>query len=102
MDKVINCKNCMHNGMCPTWNYYDDEPYKDGEWCGGYSKFKSKLDFVETSVVKNYLVNLANEWLQMDDKRKYEPANIQVYNSVRKMLDDLEEHLSKRGVVDDN
>ena len=45
--------------------------------------------------VRNYLLNCIEEWYKLDDRR-FEPANIQVYNHVRACLDDLEEYENKR------
>jgi len=41
--------------------------------------------------VRQYLINCIEEWNSLGD-RKYELANIQVYNHIRKCLDDLEEY----------
>lgn len=41
--------------------------------------------------VEKYLLDCIEEWNNLGD-RKYEPANIQVYNHIRKCLDDLEEY----------
>lgn len=38
----MTCKDCIHCGVCPTWN--DDIPYVEGEYCGGFKKFKNKSD----------------------------------------------------------
>lgn len=57
------------------------------------AKAKTMLEALEP--VHQYLMNIANEWLQMEDKRKYETANIQVYNHVEKELDDLEAYIEK-------
>ena len=40
--------------------------------------------------VKQYLLDRIKEWEELGD-RKYELPNMQVYNHVRKCLDDLEE-----------
>ena len=40
--------------------------------------------------VRAYLTALAEEWLRMEEPRKHELANVQVYNHVRKELDDLD------------
>ena len=40
---------------------------------------------------KKYLFDCIEEWNNLGD-RKYELANIQVYNHIRKCLDDLEEY----------
>lgn len=54
---------------------------------------KTALEVVED--IEEYLGNLVDEWLQMDDKRKYTPANMQVYNHLRTEQDDLEEYKKK-------
>lgn len=41
--------------------------------------------------VRQYLLNCIEEWNNLGD-RKYELANIQVYNHIRKCLDDLEDY----------
>lgn len=48
--------------------------------------------------VKAYLFGVIDEWLAMTDDRKYELANVQVYNHVRKELDDLEAFAEILGV----
>ena len=40
--------------------------------------------------VRAYLTAIAEEWLRMEEPRKHELANVQVYNHVRKELDDLD------------
>lgn len=44
---------------------------------------------IPVSTVKQYLIGLLDEWNKLGD-RKYDPPNMQVYNHVRKELDDLE------------
>lgn len=43
--------------------------------------------------VKSYLIDLIEEWEELGD-RKYDLPNMQVYNHVRKELDDLEAYIS--------
>lgn len=44
-----DCKNCIHNEICPVWDDYNDEPCKDGYrgFCNNYDKFKDKSQYVE-------------------------------------------------------
>lgn len=42
--------------------------------------------------VRSYLVDLIEEWNELGD-RKYDLPNMQVYNHVRKELDDLEAYI---------
>lgn len=44
----MTCKDCIYCEVCPTWNDYNDTLYEDGEYCGGFKKFKNKAEFVET------------------------------------------------------
>lgn len=44
---------------------------------------------IPVSAVKQYLIGLLDDWNRLGD-RKYDPPNMQVYNHVRKELDDLE------------
>ena len=44
--------------------------------------------------VEKYLLNCISEWNNLGD-RKYETANMQVYNHIRVCLDDLEELKNK-------
>ena len=39
--------------------------------------------------IEEYLVDLTQQWLNMPPYRKYEPANVQVYNHIRTEIDDL-------------
>lgn len=48
---------------------------------------------VATDTVRNYLLGLIEEWDNLGD-RKYDLPNMQVYNHIRKELDDLEEYIS--------
>ena len=48
---------------------------------------------VATDTVRKYLIGLIEEWDNMGD-RKYDLPNMQVYNHIRKELDDLEEYSS--------
>ena len=48
---------------------------------------------VATDTVRNYLLGLIEEWYNLGD-RKYDLPNMQVYNHIRKELDDLEEYIS--------
>lgn len=51
---------------------------------------------IPVSAVKQYLIGLLDEWDKLGD-RKYDLPNIQVYNHVRKELDDLEAYCEERG-----
>lgn len=44
-----DCKNCIHDEICPIWDDYNDEPCKDGYrgFCNNYDKFKDKSQYVE-------------------------------------------------------
>lgn len=44
---------------------------------------------IPVSAVRQYLIGLLDEWNKLGD-RKYDLPNMQVYNHVRKELDDLE------------
>lgn len=47
--KKYDCKNCIHDEVCPVWDDYNDEPCKDGYrgFCNNYDKFKDKSRFIE-------------------------------------------------------
>lgn len=47
--KIYDCKNCIHDEVCPVWDDYNDEPCKDGYrgFCHNYDKFKDKSQYVE-------------------------------------------------------
>ncbi len=47
------------------------------------------VEVIPVEVVRNYLVSLVDEWHNMGDPA-YELPNVQVYNHVRKCLDDLD------------
>lgn len=49
---------------------------------------------IPVETVKDYLLWLIEEWNMLGD-RKYELPNMQVYNHIRKELDDLETYISK-------
>ncbi len=63
--------------------------YDRGQYEKGY------LDGLKavTDKVRNYLLGLIEEWDNLGD-RKYDLPNMQVYNHIRKELDDLEEYIS--------
>lgn len=44
-----DCKNCIHDEICPIWDDYNDEPCKDGYrgFCHNYDKFKDKSQYIE-------------------------------------------------------
>lgn len=44
-----DCKNCIHDEVCPIWDDYNDEPYEDGHrgFCCNYDKFKNKSKYIE-------------------------------------------------------
>lgn len=68
---------------------------KDARQTGGapVSIEKDALEVVDD--IHQYLTNIANEYLNMEDERKLEAPNIQVYNHVCKELDDLSEYRKK-------
>lgn len=47
--KKYDCKNCIHDEICPVCDDYNDEPCKDGHrgFCNNYDKFKDKSQYVE-------------------------------------------------------
>lgn len=47
--KKYDCKNCIHDEICPVWDDYNDEPCQDGYrgFCHNYDKFKDKSQYVE-------------------------------------------------------
>lgn len=47
--KKYDCKNCIHDEICPVWDDYNDEPCQDGYrgFCHNYNKFKDKSQYVE-------------------------------------------------------
>ena len=53
--KKYDCKNCIHDEICPVWDDYNDEPCKDGYrgFCNNYDKFKINHNML------NCLVELA-------------------------------------------
>lgn len=63
----------------------------------GYSfavceKPEEKMPTIPVDTVRNYLLRLIEEWSELGD-RKYDLPNIQVYNHIRKELDDLEAYI---------
>lgn len=50
---------------------------------------------IPLSVIYDYLQRLMDEWNALGD-RKYEPANMQVYNHIRACQDDLDEWCKSR------
>lgn len=48
-EQEYDCKNCIHDEICPIWDDYNDEPCKDGYrgFCNNYDKFKDKSQYVE-------------------------------------------------------
>jgi hypothetical protein len=48
-EQEYDCKNCIHDEICPIWDDYNDEPYVDGYrgFCNNYDKFKDKSQYVE-------------------------------------------------------
>ena len=44
-----DCKNCIHDEICPVWDDYNDEPCQDGYrgFCHNYDKFKDKSQYFE-------------------------------------------------------
>lgn len=47
--KKNNCKNCIHDEVCPVWDDYNDEPCKDGYrgFCNNYDKFEDKSQYIK-------------------------------------------------------
>lgn len=47
--KKYDCKNCIHNEICPVWDDYNDEPCKDGYrgFCNNYDKFEDKSQYIK-------------------------------------------------------
>lgn len=48
-EQEYDCKNCIHDEICPVWDDYNDEPCKDGYrgFCNNYNKFKDKSQYVK-------------------------------------------------------
>lgn len=44
-----DCKNCIHDEVCPVWDDYNDKPCKDGYrgFCYNYNKFKDKSQYIK-------------------------------------------------------
>ena len=57
-------------------------------------KPEEKMPTIPVDTVRNYLLRLIEEWNELGD-RKYDLPNIQVYNYIRKELDDLEAYMGK-------
>lgn len=47
--KIYDCKNCIHDEVCPVWDDYNDEPCKDGYrgLCNNYDNFKDKSQYIK-------------------------------------------------------
>lgn len=60
--------------------------YDRGQYDKGFRDGKAYV----VGQVRQYLLAVIEEWTQMDDDRKYRLENMQVYNHIRKELDDLE------------
>lgn len=47
--KKYDCKNCIHDEICPVWDDYNDEPCQDGYrgFCHNYDKFKDKSTMIK-------------------------------------------------------
>ena len=73
-------------------NAYDaaEQAYKRGYEAGK----RDAEAVIPIDVVKGYLLGLIDKWNGLGD-RKYELPNMQVYNHIRKELDDLEEYIHK-------
>ena len=48
--------------------------------------------------IYKYLVGIIDEWYRRSNKPHFLENNIQVYNHIRKELDDIEEYAKKLGV----
>ena len=46
---------------------------------------------IPIKTIEKYLINVIDEWHNLGDRR-FEPANIQVYNCIRACLDDLKRY----------
>ena len=46
---------------------------------------------IPIKTIRKYLLDVIDEWRRLGDRR-FEPANIQVYNCIRACLDDLERY----------
>lgn len=68
------------------WELQRALQYDRGQYDKGFHDGKA---YVVTKV-RQYLLAVIEEWTQMDDDRKYRLENMQVYNHIRKELDDLE------------
>lgn len=60
---------------------------------------KKEEPTIPIAVVKNYLINLLDDWDKLGD-RKYELPNMQVYNHIRTELDDLAKYCKEHGIED--
>lgn len=60
--------------------------YDRGQYDKGFQDGKAYV----VNQVRQYLLAVVEEWAKMDDDRKYRLENMQVYNHIRKELDDLE------------
>lgn len=58
---------------------------------GGVARKEPNIPII---VIENYIQKLMDEWNSMRERR-YEPGNMQVYNHVRAMADDLNEYCKK-------
>lgn len=59
-----------------------------------YSEVRTDAIKEFAEVIHNYLLGLLKKWDELGD-RKYELANMQVYNHIRSELDDLENYLKE-------
>ena len=89
-NRCVVCGDCIPEGRhickrCELTQIKVDNAYEKG-YNLGYSQA-----FVN---VEQYLLKVLEEWNNLGD-RKYDMANIQVYNHVRKCLDDLYEHIGE-------
>ena len=67
---------------------------KDLQFCQEAIESAPAEKAIPFGVVKGYLLGLIDEWSKLGDRR-YDQPNIQVYNHIRKELDDLEEYAHK-------
>ncbi len=81
------CK--LENSLIETEGHYNLFTKGFGECLSQVKNFLT-AEVIPIEVVENYLSNLTDEWDKLGD-RKYELANMQVYNHIRKEQDDLEE-----------
>ena len=92
-----DCLFCKFD--CPPYDCtFDQYPCCE---CDNYSHFEEYIpqpDALQVlKDVKQYLLGVLAEWEKLPDQRRYELANIQVWNHTRKELDDLEAYAERYG-----